>query len=337
MQLRRYSILSVLLLAGIGIYIYINDSADYTMTFGENPVTMPLALWTMLPAIVLFAVSISHLAFYSATGYLQKSSLNKDIKTLKKLLFNSLVGQKGGLTLKHPSLNTIGKVLSGSTLTPDETTDKSDDPELNALLEQLARVRHGEIGDFSAIKLPRDSAIRIANQLNRMTSDPKISEELLRDTKEGSEVYFKALAVYATYGDKKRFLRSDTSVNADSAIALLSRYKALNNGLDFDSKEIIELCAKANFCVGNYMTLAQKLKAQAAPERLLEIFCQLKNADDKACLAWLYINIELERLEDVKETLEGSDHDEYLPIKAYLALKNAGFSPSLDTLISCVS
>ncbi|MDR2033396.1 MAG: hypothetical protein LBP89_02040 [Helicobacteraceae bacterium] len=334
MQLKRYSIFSAILLVALGVFVYIHtDGADQAIKIGDDTVTLPLAVWAMFPALVLFLTSFSHIAFYSAAAYFGRSSLEKDLKTLKRLIINALLGQTSVLTLKHPQLAAIGRILSDAQLKPLAHGEKCGDSELDAILDVIASVSKGETADFGSIKLAKDSPIWIAVQLNKMKSNPKISEELLSASVEGSEVYFKALEVYATYGDKKRFLRSEAKINVKSVLNLLSRHKAPIQSLDFEENEIVDLIGKANFNAKDFIDLARIMKEQLAPDSLLALFAQLKNSFEAAQSAWLYINVELERQDETREILDSSANDEYLTFKSYFALKEAGLSPNLDSLI----
>ncbi|MDR2151412.1 MAG: hypothetical protein LBO72_01205 [Helicobacteraceae bacterium] len=335
MRLKRYTLLSLLLLVALGILVYMNDSSDYSAHIGEESYTLPIAVWAMLPAIIVFAVSFSHIAFYATAAFLQKNQLNKELKLLKKLVMNALIGQKSDVALKNAQLSAIGKTIAISKLTPLTSAQATGEDDLDALMSIVERVNKGEAVDLSAFKPVRSSQLWIANQRNRMLQDAKVSEEILKEADENSDIYKQALEIYATYGDKKRFLKSESAISAQTALNLLSRWHATDNGLEFDKDEAIALCARAAFTSRHYIDLARILHANLAPDVLLGLFLQLKNITEQACGAWIYINIEFERLDEVSEMLENSAKDEYLPFKSYIALKNAGLQPSMDTLLTC--
>ncbi|MDR2151306.1 MAG: hypothetical protein LBO72_00645 [Helicobacteraceae bacterium] len=333
MHVKRYVLFSGLLIVALGIFIYINDSSDYAAHIGEESYTLPIAVWAMLPALIVFLVSFSHVAFYATAALFAKSALEKDFKTLKKLVINALLGQTNALSLKRPELAAIGRLLSDSQLKPRSNAEKTGDNELDAILDVLAKLEKGEIADLGDLKLVKNSPVWVAFQLIKMKSDPKVSEELLSASETGSEVYYKALETYATYGEKKRFLRADTKINARTALNLLARYRAPIQSMEFETGEIIDLISKASFTEKEFVALARIMKERVSPEALLELFAQLKNVFESAQSAWLYINIELERQDDAKEILDSSASDEYLAFKSYFALKEAGLSPNLDSLI----
>ncbi|GHV04388.1 hypothetical protein AGMMS50229_05660 [Campylobacterota bacterium] len=335
MGLRRYTVLTVVLLVALGIWIYMQDSTDYTTQINGESWTLPIALWAMFPAIVVFAVSFSHIAFYAATDFISRYRLNRDIKLFKRLVANALLGRKSDATLNNALLSAPAKVLAASTLLPPDELEKTGDGDLDAILEASIRVAKGEAVDLSAIKPNHTSRLWNANQLNRMKIDRTVSEEILKDTPASNDLYHKALETYATYGEKKRFQKFDTPINAAAALNLLSRYKAPTNPLDFDKSEFVEIAKRADFNAKDYLTLARSLHTQIAPENLLELFFQIKSTDERALTAWLYLNIEFERLDEVRELFDSSAQDEFVAFRYYFALKSAGLSPDLDTLINC--
>ncbi|MDR0665293.1 MAG: hypothetical protein LBF86_07230 [Helicobacteraceae bacterium] len=333
MQVKRYVLFSVLLLVALTIFIYISDSSNYSLTIGEEKYDVPIAICAMLPALVVFLVSFSHIAFYSAATFFARSALDKDFKTLKKLAINALLGQTSVLTVKRSELAPIGRVLADARLKPRSNDEKTGDSEIDAVLDLLAKLEKGEIAELSELKLIKNSPVWVSFQLIKMKGDPKISEELLAFGEAGSDVYFQALETYATYGDKKRFMRADMKINAKTILNLLSRYRAPIQSLEFETSEIISLIGRTSFEERDFVALARIMKERASPDLLLEIFAQLKNSFEAAQSAWLYINIELERQDNTREILDASARDEYIAFKYYFALKEAGLSPNLDSLI----
>ncbi|MDR3162576.1 MAG: hypothetical protein LBT81_01785 [Helicobacteraceae bacterium] len=335
MRIRRYVFLSILLLIGLGIYIFINDDSDYTVKFGEDSFTLPLALWAIVPAIVMFAVSFSHIAFYSASMYLKRSALDKELKNLKKMIINALLGQRSDTFLKNQYLSAPTQLLANSRLVPLNDGIATGDEDIDMLLEMMEQVNGGTAVDLVSLKVPHNSPLWVRNQLNKMKNEPKVSEEILRETKEGSETYIKALEVFATYGDKRHFLKPNAVLSTGAVFNLLSRLNAKENALSFETDEMVSLAKKACFVASHYINLVRVLIRQVEPDMLLELFYHIKTADDQASSAWMYLNFELERIKEVQDTLDGSADDEYLPFKSYIALKNAGLSPALDALINC--
>lgn len=333
MKLKRYTLLSILLLVGLGVYVHVNVSAEYTAAFGSTQVTLPVAVWTILPAVMMFLASLAHMGFYSAVGFFRRYALEKDLKSLKKLIGHSLLGQKSDIQLKHPQLIALGRVLAGSRILPADGGIKTADRELDQLLEALNKVQQGEVVQFSGIRPEKSSPVWIQNQLNRLGLDARVSEEILRDCKHPGELCARALEAYAAYGDKRRVLRSEVPVTPVAALNLLSRYGAAENALEFDAEEAVALCRKAGFAERDYVRLARVLKNQVNPDDLLELFFQLRRDSEAAAAAWIYLNLELERHDEVRDILDASGEDEYLPFKSYLALKKAGLKPKLDEMI----
>lgn len=334
MKLKLYILATLLLLVIMGVYIHLEIGGEYTLFIGSSSHTLPIAAWMLLPAILVFLTSLVHMSFYTALGAFRRRALNKDLKSLKKLIANSLLGQKGDIKLKHPELLALGSVLSSSRILPQQEKIETKDPQLDALLSAIAAVSRGEVATFEAFRPAKESPIWVQNQLNRMAADPKASEEILRDCREPGELCARALELYAGFGDKRRILKGDLPLVPGAVITLLSRMGADENALEFDIEEIEQLCKKAGFGEKEYLHLAKKLKTAVSPDRLLEIFFRLRRQDEQAASAWLYLNIELERHDEVRDMLEGTSEEEFALFRDYFALKNAGLNPDLDEMIA---
>lgn len=337
MKIRQYILASFLLLIALGGYIYF-DGASGLLTksiFGYE-FTFVSAVWIVIPAFIVFVASLAHMMFYSTVGFFRNQSLERDQKSLKKLIIHSLYGEESPLTLKHPQLTALGKLLADAQLTLNGKDIVTEDPELDAILAQIKQVNSGEFVTFaSSLKPAKNSQIWIQNQLNRVRKDPKSSEELLKECKENSPFCKELLEIYSHIGDKKRILKTDLTITPQVALNMLSRHQNGENAVDFSIEEIVDLAKKANFDESDYIALAKALKSKINPEELLEIFYQLHSNPDiiKAQTAWIYINLELERIDTARDILDSSEKDEYLPFKYYLSLKDAGLMPKLDEII----
>ncbi len=207
------------------------------------------------------------------------------------------------------------------------------DSELNELLSAIATVERGEVATFGKIRPTPESPLWVQNQFNRMAADPKVSEEILKECKEPGALCEHAMKLYVTFGEKRRILKSELPLSAEAATILLGRMGDQESPLTFEIEEIVDLCKRAAFQEQDYLHLARELKTAIEPDRLLEIFFQLRREDERAASAWLYLNIELERHDEVRDMLEGTSEEEFALFRDYFALKNAGLNPDLDEMI----
>lgn len=337
MKIRQYLLAAILLLVFMGAYIYF-DGANEPVTksiFGYE-FTFISAVWAMVPAIILLVASVAHMVFYSTVNFFRKQALEKDQKSLKKLIIHSLFGEGSNLSLKHPQLTALGRLLAGSQLLLKNGEIESGDIELDAVINQIRSVKNGEYVTFTgAFKPTKNSPIWIENQLNRVRKDPKASEELLKECKENTPYCEELLEHYSHFGDKKRILKTPLTITPKVALNILSRHKNGTNPIDFTIDEIVQIAKRANFKEQHYITLAKALKNAINPDELMEIFYQFHSDPDidEAQTAWIYINLELERIDTAREILDSSKESECLPFKYYLALKDAGMMPKLDEII----
>lgn len=337
MKIKQYALASILLLVAISLFVQFNmTDSIYTATIFSNELSLPISVWAIIPAALMFVASLAHMAFYSTVGFFRRYAIERDQKSLKKLIVHSLYGEESELALKHPQLTALGKLLANAQLVVNGKEISTGDVELDEIVNQVTRVKNGEFITFSSVIKPtKNSPVWTQNQLNRLKTDPKASESLLKDAEENTPFWHELLAVYSTIGDKKRILKTVSVIPPKVALNMLSRHKSSVNGIEFTIDEIVDIAKRAKFTEKNYIALAKALKTQINPDELLEIFYQLHSNPeiDQAQTAWIYVNLELERIDTVREIFDSSSEGEYLPFKYYLALKDAGMKPKLDEII----
>lgn len=338
MKIRQFFIASILLLVVVGGYIYFTGASELvTRSIFGREFTFVSAVWAIIPAVIMFLAALFHIMFYSSVGFFRNRALERDRKILRQLIIESLYGEESKLVLTHPQLSSLGKLLANAQLVLNGKEIKTGDEDLDKTIAQIQRVKKGEFVNFNcAIKPSKSSPVWIQNQLNRVKQDPKVSEELLRECKDNSPFCQELLESYSLIGDKKRILKGDLQITSTVALNMLSRHKNGENPLEFTSKEIVDIAKKAKFVRSDYVALAKALKNKINPDELLEIFYQFHSDPDisEAQTAWIYVNLELERIDTAREILDLSQENEYLPFKYYLALKDAGLMPKLDEIIS---
>lgn len=333
MKLKLYTLLSVLFIVVIGVYVYLNEEGMYSLIIYEYTVELPIAVWFTIPAFVMFLASFMHMAFYSMLNYFDRRAVEKDIANVKKVVTESITGDLTTIELKHEALKPVGILLKNSQLTPTSSQIKTDDVELDKLLFQIEKLNANEEADFTQFKLPKTSHLEIKNASIRLSKDEKYAEEILKRYNNEKFLVESAIKTFVGYADKKKIEKYKQYLTKDAVIELLSRYKAKENSLTFPHEEVVKYIKEVKFTSRDFITVVNKLKTQVDPEELLELAFEFKRDFQEAIDAWIYINLELERLDAVKELFENSDDDEFVNFRKYLAIKNAGIKVELDEFV----
>ena len=88
-------------------------------------------------------------------------------------------------------------------------------------------------------------------------------------------------------------------------------------------EKIKDIVSKSNFNRDDFINLANILKS-FEPDILISIFEALSGRFEEAEEAYIYILLQLEMIDKAKEILDLSSEKEFLKLKAYLSLKEAG-------------
>ena len=104
-------------------------------------------------------------------------------------------------------------------------------------------------------------------------------------------------------------------------------------GVTQSDEEVAKLCAEVGYNKEDYLALAQKTKECYEPSSWVRLFEFLANKDENAELAYFYVLLELEMIDEAKERLNSHPQNELLKIRAYLDLKNLGKNYPLELFL----
>ncbi|MCV6607651.1 MAG: hypothetical protein OIF32_05520 [Campylobacterales bacterium] len=334
MKLKMYILFSILLMVIVGGYIHFNVPKTFSMMVNGANLEFPIAVWMILPMFVMFLASFLHMSFYWFINYLKRRGLEKDISNVKTVVMDSLKGEPSMTTLNHPELAPIGKILKKSQLVPMEANIKTEDVDIDKLLFQVDKLNSGEEADLSSFKIPNSSPLMIRNASMKLAKDPKFAEEALKKFPNEKVITDSAIEKLTSFGDKRKIEKHKNKLNKKAVINILGRYKSEDgNGLNLSVGELESYIKTVGFKEKDYIEALQELKTHINPDKLLEIAYELKRDFSEALDGWIYVNLELEKMDEVEEILENSEEDEYLGFKKYLAVKKAGIPATVEEFI----
>ncbi|MDR3346282.1 MAG: fatty-acid--CoA ligase, partial [Campylobacteraceae bacterium] len=102
MGIKKYIGGSIIFLVIFGIVVHLGviGQASYELTFLGYSLELPVALWLILPATVLFLASVVHLLFYSVKNFLATRANKKDYDTLVLEIKHTLLNEEKSLEYK---------------------------------------------------------------------------------------------------------------------------------------------------------------------------------------------------------------------------------------------
>lgn len=336
MYIKRYTFAAFILIVLVGWYTYsfITQERLSIDIFGIVLPSLSIAVWVIVPLVVLYIASVSHMAFYSMLSGFTHRKYDKDYEKLIDAIVNAYLGKED----RHHSFKTsrydlLGLITDNTTLFPHDTlkADTSNE-KINTVIKLIQDIKNGEVVELKKYSLASTNALVIQNNRNRYTSGVISAEDILSssdkyDTKLCKDAYIdfvKTAPVYAIENYKN-------SLTKEALYAILARVNADEDSLEISNETLILLFNFLELNVKDYIKVSSSLATQMLPEQRIKLFETISEENEDAMDAYLFTLFDLEMLEPADEILEISQPDEYLNFKSYRALKecNKNFNINL--------
>lgn len=328
MKAKHYTLFWLLFSIAAGLYIYSFNSEIYTYTppFGETSLSLPVAIWSLVPLFFFFVLSLCLILLGKAQSLWEEYHSKKDRELLLRQILAQASEKEFKGELKTHTFKSISKILRRFKLIAQPHTPLSDDEEIDSLIEASSKITQGEVVDLKRFHLPYTASLNLQNQLNRLKIDPKSALEILKKTEAPDSLKKVALLSLFESGEEKEIRKYQNLIPLDKELAkaLLGAYEAKRLKLGFD--EIASLGEKAVFEARDYLGLAKELKGSLEPDSWLKLFEVLAEKHEAAEEAYLYVLLELEMIEVAKERLSAHSKEDFPKIRAFLELRKSGFS-----------
>ncbi len=336
MQIKRYMFAALLLMAGVWYYVQkmVSDGAYSLEIFGVH-VTLPIAVWAIVPMGLLFLASIFHMAYYGFKAYMRRRRVSKDVEKLADALFWAILKSPKKHNYFDKRIKPVGAVLDNgcddfSHLEKNRVHDVVRDA-----IDIVGAVNHGEVLDLSKYKLEKSNPFVIRNHLNMLQKEPERAEEVLRRAPYyDAKVLKEAMLIFVESANENDIDRFGELMDKAVLMRLLESLGARQEKGTLPSLGAIERWIEKIGPDGrDYMRIAGKLTKFYSPNELLAFFERLSAKDDKAFKAYLLTLLEFEMLDRANELLQDTHADEYLEFKAYLDLRKTGKHYPIDLLL----
>lgn len=334
MGFKKYIIASFLFLIIVVLgTLYVNNS-EFTVKIVELGInkTLPIYIWVIMPALILFFVSILHMIFYGTKGYLQRTTVKKDISKLAILLNDRLLNKTSSVAIKTPELKEISDVLN--TINIEITKESESSPLVASTLKIINQINSGKYIPAKDLKLSPENIWAIKNTKNRLSNDENFALEVIKDIQnypnDLSEEAFDIALENRPVETIKRLTQSNNLTNSMVQKLLIKDADQLS----LTNHEILDYIGEHSFNNKELIAIAKNYKKTMAPEQLISLFEDLSSKNEELTASYLYILFEYQMIEKAREILMNSQKNEYVVFKALLDLKDAGkYNYSIDDFI----
>ncbi|MFA7084658.1 MAG: hypothetical protein WC141_09000 [Arcobacteraceae bacterium] len=333
MGIKRYILASVIFIAVVTGYVFSIAQTDYQITLFDNTFLLPVALWVMLPLLVLFLASVIHMVFYGLKGYFNASSLNKDESNMIKLLKNKLLKKDEVIKFKNPIFQEIGEVLSQVSIEIKADSFQSRNSSINELAQDLIAIKNKKHVTTN-YKLPTSNEICIANNINRINEQADWAVEILKKSTQYTQKEV-AVAFTKVLNDKSMTSLKKVLPNITLDKAMLKellKKDSVQDEFSLSKEELLKYLKPVDFTKQEFLDIAKLYKRSLTPDDIISLFDELSNNNELALEAYVYILFEYEMIDKIRDIFASTSNDELKAFKALLELKDSGKQYTLDAI-----
>jgi len=336
MRLGLYTFAILAVIAIIGAFTYTINPNNFIIEIMGINFNFPVAVWIVLPMLLLFLFTIGHMLFYGLKNYFKLKKWQRDADTLEDALYWSLVNEPKEQKYVMNEIKGSAMLLSKASLDVSDNVEGLS-PRLAKVVNIIQKIKNGEYIDLKEIKMAKvfnaGNPILIQNRLNCLESDEKFVEDVMKATSSYSEIVQKqALEIFARKSNFETARKYRKVFDVENFLMMLNRVNTEDEmGL---TKEILNdfVDALKLSCV-DFIKVAQVTKKYFEPDENIGLFTTYQNSNDKAQSAYLYLLFEYELLDQVAAYLEEQDEDEFMKFRALYQLKRSNGTYKLEDII----
>jgi hypothetical protein len=339
MYIKRYSIAAFIWIALVGwyVYAYVTQESMSIDLFGIPMPSLSVALWVIVPLVVLYLASVFHMAFYSMLGNFRLRGYEKDFEKIVDAIIDAYLGKKSrSYTFKTDRYRLLGTLLEKSTVLPSgELIGATGNEKIDRVLKMIEDIKNGEVVDLKPFNLLPENPLVIQNEKNRVKKgEVKVADILSNCTKYADELCKFVYTEYVKTASLQNILKYKAFLTKESLHVIMARINSDEHTLSISNEELIELLNKLELTKEDYIELSITLsKGGMIPEQRMKLFETLGDEREEAMDAYLFTLFDLEMLAPADEVLENAQPDEFQNFRAYRALKECGKNFSIYLFI----
>jgi hypothetical protein len=329
MYIKRYTIAALILIVLVGGYVYSYVTQDSTTLdfFGIPLPSLSIAIWVIVPLLILYLASVFHMAFYSMLGGLKIRKYEKDYDKVLDLIVDAYLGKKDRKhEFKTSPYSLLGRLLDNSTIFPNGEIEFQFDSEktqkMTAVLNVINDIRAGKVADLKPYNLDAENELVLQNDRNKYKNGELSCEDILsHSTKYAKKLVEEVYVDYVKNASANMIDKYKEFLTKDAFHVILARINAEENTLEMSNEALLNLISNLEFDRDGFIELSQISAENMIPEQRIKLFEMLSLDNEDAMDAYLYTLYDLEMVEPANDILDISQPEEYQNFKAYRALK----------------
>jgi len=334
MKLGLYTFAALTLILLVGAFVYTLELGFYTLEIIN--LKLPITIWVVLPAVLLFIFTIAHMLFYGLRNYFQIKKWKKDTETLEDSLYWSLVNEPKEQKYSMDEVSSTASLLGKSTLNITDNVEGLS-PRLAKVANIIHKIKNGEYIDLKEEKMSKvfteGNPLLIQNRLNRLESDEKFVENVMKSNSNYSEnVQKEALGIFAQTADFEQARKYTKIFDVENFLHMLNRVTN-EDDLKLNKDLLTAFIEDLKLSCVDFIKIAEVTKKYFKPDENLALFNVYQKDNEKAQNAYLYLLFEYELMDQVAAFLEEQEENEFIKFRAFYQLKKENSKYKLEDII----
>jgi hypothetical protein len=337
MRIGLYIFSSIVFLIIVSVLAFLVNSGSYHLqTFGID-ITLPVALWMALPSLALLVLSVLHMSYYSAKNFFLLRRWQKDSDTLEDLAYWSILNEPRENHIATDNLKNIASILSGSSIVAKEGFEAKSE-RVADVLNVVKSINSGTYVDLKSKKISKQlsnmNPLVIKNSINRLQNDTKFAFDVLTNVGEHDKsVVGEALNLVTKTQNMqtiKKYLPLMGVANLENI------FKRLNSGdsVGINEEYVKDITGSITLDCKDYINLASSAMKFLDPKTMLSLFRGFEQKDENAEMAYLYLLLEYEMMDDAKEFIDSNPENDFKKLKIFFDLKQKQNNLKLQDIVS---
>ena len=336
MKLGLYTFAALALIAIMGVVTYTINPNHYIIEMMGINFNFPIAVWVILPMILLFLFTVGHMLFYGVRNYFKLKKWQRDIDTLEDALYWSLVNEPKEQKYAMSEVGSSASLLGKASLSVSDNIEGLS-PRLSKVVNIIQKIKNGEYVDLKEEKMAKvfhaGNPILIQNRLNCLESDEKFVEGVMKANSDYSEVVQKeALEIFARKANFEQARKYTKVFDVKNFLVMLNRVNSEDN-LGLNKEVLSSFIEDLKLSCGDFIKIAEVTKKYFKPDENLALFNGYQKDNDKAQNAYLYLLFEYELMDQVGSFLEEQEENEFVKFRALYQLKGETAKYKLEDII----
>ena len=321
MKTRRFFLYSIIYIGIIWLVIFSFINQNYALNILGYSLDIPIATWVVLPLILFAILALFHMSYYGFKIYLEGRAMRNDAQIYNVLAKEIYLGLESNKDFKTDLFNASSEVTKSLSPWLNLGKPNFENSDLKAAYELYFEVKNGKVCDLKKFKLLKSNPLYIQNEKNKIKADYKYAITILSNKDTNDELISlasKALVENATFLELSKF--NPIYTNSDIFI-LIDRY--VNDKFEISTNDIFATISKVKFTQNEYIQIAKILKSKIDPDLLISMFERLKNEEQLALEAYLYLLYDFGMIDRLREII-ASENSKFERIETLLFLRDHG-------------